>query len=129
MKPAAPSGVRSTTLLNGSGDSSIAWTKTSDAEVEAMITKKMAEGITFFIVKPRIFGIFPAGKTKAKSVAEAMKGRALSVRDEDFAKLIADGVVELVKRPEGGEYDGEIVRDPKVAARSHTVAVGARAGG
>lgn len=120
---------RSLTMLNGSGDSSLTWTEESDSVMETLIAKKMAEGVTFFIVKPRVFGVIPAGRKKAESVEEAMKGRSLSVRDQDFAKVIADGVAQLAKRPEGGEFEGEIVRDPKVAVRRHTVGVGARAGG
>lgn len=120
---------RSLTLLNGSGDSSIAWSEENDAVMEKIIAKKMAEGVSFFIVRPKILGLIPAGKRKAKSVDDAMKGRAVSVRDRDFASVISDGTAHLVKRPEGGTHEGTITRDPKRAARSHTVAVGAMAGG
>ncbi len=129
MEANAPQPTRSTPVLNGSGDSSITWTEENDEVMEKVIAKKMAEGVSFFIVKPRLFGVIPTGRKKASSVDEAMRGRALSVRDADFAAVIADGSAQLAKRPEGGNYEGQIVRDAKIAARSHTVAVGARAGG
>lgn len=129
MQAQDPQPTRSTTVLNNSGDSSITWTEENDEVMEKVIAKKMAEGVSFFVVKPRLFGVIPTGRKKAASIEEAMRGRALSVRDADFAAVIADGSAHLARRPDGGEYQGELVRDPKVAARSHTVAVGARAGG
>lgn len=54
---------RATTILNQSGDTTIVWTEDRDDEMVEIIRKKMAEGITFFVIEPRFFGLLPAKKT------------------------------------------------------------------
>ena len=66
---------RALTILNETGDTTIVWTDDRDAEMEAIIAKKMAEGITFFIIVPRFYGLLPPKKTKLTDAADASKHR------------------------------------------------------
>jgi hypothetical protein len=120
---------RCTTLLNLSGDSTIAWDESGDAMMEGLIRKKMAEGVTFFVVKPSRIPFLPKRKVAAGSVEEAVAGRSVSVGDADFAEILKGGYAAVVARPPGEFEATEIVTDPKVAARSQTVGVRAMAGG
>lgn len=43
---------RSMTLINGTGDTTIAWTEDADEKMKAAIQEKLDQGYTFFITKP-----------------------------------------------------------------------------
>lgn len=116
--------LRSVTMLNQSGDTTIAWTEDRDSEMEAIIAKKMAEGVTFFITEPR------AGlRTKLKNVKDARKHRALAIPDEDFATFVATGAGDAVETPKEPVKKSRISRNPKEIAKSQSVGVKQMRGG
>ena len=121
--------VRSTTLLNECGDTTIIWTEEDDEKWEAIIAKKMKEGVTFFIVEPRFFGLLPAKRTQITNAKQALKHRAITIPDEDIAKLVESGAGEAVSSPDASIKSTGITRDPKEAAKSQTVGVKPRKGG
>lgn len=47
----------SITFFNFSGDITITWTADQEENILRMVQKKMEEGYTFLIVKPRLFGL------------------------------------------------------------------------
>lgn len=121
---------RALTFLNERGDTTISWTEDRDAEMEEIIRKKMAEGVTFFVVEPRR-GKRPNATRgdKLADAAEARKQRALVVPDEDLARFVGSGSGEAVSTPQESVKNEKISRDPKEVAKSHSVAVKPRRGG
>lgn len=128
-KTGPESAPRALTILNQSGDTTIVWTEDRDDEMEAIIAKKMAEGITFFTIEPRFFGLLPSKKTKLQDAAEARKHRALSIPDDDFAQFVESGSGDAVKTPRGSVAGAMIERDPKKVAKSQSVGVRQMKGG
>lgn len=127
---------RMLTMLDESGDTTITWNADRDEEMEATIAKKMAEGVTFYILPPPrapgTRGRKPAPKP-LKNPAKAREHRALSVKDEDFAKLVSAGTADVAPRSEaeGALASGEVRRakTAKEVASGRSVATRARAGG
>ena len=68
--------MRATTIMGEQGDVTIVWTEDEDDKMEAIIAAKMAQGVVFFIVEPRFFGLLPAKKTELTDAALARKHRA-----------------------------------------------------
>lgn len=120
---------RALTMLNQSGDTTIVWTDDRDDEMEAIIAKKMAEGVTFFTIEPRFFGLLPSKKTRLTDAAEARKHRALSIPDEDFAQFVQSSGADAVKTPAAPVAGAMIERDPKKVAKSQSVGVKPMKGG
>jgi hypothetical protein len=90
---------RALTMLNESGDTTILWDEDRDDEMEAIIAKKMEEGVAFFIIEPRFFGFLPPKRTPLQRAEDARKHRALSIPDADFARFVESGAGEAVKTP------------------------------
>mgnify|MGYP001553514222 CR=1 FL=1 len=120
---------RALTMLNESGDTTIVWTEDRDDEMEAIIAKKMAEGVTFFTIEPRFFGLLPSKKTELKNAQDARQHRALAIKDEDFAKFVESGGGDAVKTPAASVSGAMIERDPKKVAKSQSVGVRQMKGG
>lgn len=120
---------RALTLLNESGDTTIVWTEDRDAEMEEIIRRKMAEGITFFVIEPRFLGLLPPKRTRLEDPARAREHRALSIPDPDFAKFVSGGAGEAVKTPSGRARTTKVSRDPAEVARSESVGVKPMRGG
>lgn len=116
--------LRATTLLNAAGDTTIAWTEDRDAEMEAIIARKMAEGVTFFVIEPR------AGlRSKLQSPGDALRHRALAIPDEDFARFVDAGSGEAVPTPKAPVKRARISRSAKEVASSQSVGVRQMQGG
>lgn len=123
---------RSLTILNMSGHSTLTWSPKNDAMMRDLIERKLREGWAFWILKPRAGGLLGERRVKVRSLEEAMKGRSLSLDDEDFAKLIMEGGVQLVttpERPEGWTNDAVQSRDPASIAASNAIGVRNMSGG
>lgn len=120
---------RSLTLLNERGDTTISWTEDRDDEMEAIIRKKMAEGITFFIVKRGRGQSLTARGDKLEAASDARKQRALVIPDEDLAKFVGSGAATVTKATDAPIESSEISRDTKKVARSRSVGVKQRRGG
>lgn len=120
---------RATTILNEVGDTTIVWTDDRDGEMETIIARKMEQGITFFIIEPRFFGLLPAKKTPLKDPGEARKHRALAIPDEDFATFVADGKGDAVATPSEPTRGSRLSRSAKEIAGSQSVGVRQAKGG
>lgn len=120
---------RALTMLNESGDTTIVWTDDRDEEMEAIISKKMAEGVAFFTIEPRFFGLLPSKKTPLAHARDARLHRALSIPDQDFAKFVESGSGEAVKTPTAAVSGAKIERNPKTVAKSQSVGVKPMKGG
>lgn len=116
-------------MLNESGHTMISWTDDLDDEMEKIVEKKMAEGVTFFTIEPRFFGLLPSKKTRLTDAAEARKHRALSIPDEDFARFVESDGAAAVKTPAAPVAGAMIERDPKKVAKSQSVGVKPMKGG
>lgn len=123
---------RSLTLFDRSGDTTIAWDEERDAEIRAVIEKKMAEGVRFFIVKPRLGGLVKPKKEEITDVKQ-IENNAVSIADEDFIKLMSansTGIVPVDSKKETTEI--EVVRAAKTATEvstNHSIGVRPLAGG
>ena len=120
---------RSLTLLNESGDQVITWSEDRDAEIEAIIERKMAAGMVFYIVEPRAWGLFPPKKTELQKFGDALKHRALSIRDADFAAFVGEGKADVVSAPASPIKTVRRGKTAKEVASSDSVGVNQRRGG
>lgn len=114
---------RTTTFLNECGDTTISWSEDRDAEMEAIIEKKMAEGVTFFIVERS------GARMKLTSAGDARKHRALAIPDEDLRKFVEAGSGEATAAPTEPVRKSKVSRSAKEVAKSTSVAVKQRRGG
>lgn len=120
---------RALTILNEAGDQTIVWTEDRDDEMVDIIRKKMEQGIIFFIIEPRFFGLLPSKKTRLDNPDEARKHRALAIRDEDFARFVGEGHGDMVRTPEAPVNTVKQSRSPKEVAKSQSVGVKPMKGG
>lgn len=132
---------RALTMLNTQGDVTITWDEDDDDRMEALIAKKMAEGVTFFIIEPRLGGGAPK-KTRLASAADAHEHRALQVKDADLATFVggapADGdkpaiapaaTADVIKTPDKPVTTRRRAKTAKEAASSESVGVQPMRGG
>lgn len=120
---------RSLTMLNETGDTTIVWDEDQDDAMEAIIAKKMAAGMSFFIVEPRFFGLMPPKRTPLKHPDEARKHRALSIKDEDLSRFVSDGAGDVAPTPPGEVKTVRRAKTAKEAASAQTVGVKPLKGG
>lgn len=117
---------RTMILLNDLGHVEIAWTSESDEAMRAVIEKKMAEGVKFFIMKPilpSILGDRLHRQKRLKTMDELVQQR-ITVKDKDVEDLFATGKVSLYRRDSGGTVEtGARVTSAAEAARSSVVGV------
>lgn len=111
-------------MPNRLGDTTIAWTDDQDAEMEAIIQKKMDAGCSFFIIEPRM-----GTRKKLKHAADASKYRHLAIPDEDLAAFVGAGKGEAVRTPEKPAKTVRKAKTAKEAAGAETVAIQPRRGG
>ena len=121
--------IRATTILNQRGDTTIVWTEDRDEEMVEIIRKKMAEGVTFFVIEPRFFGMLPPKKTKLRAAEDALEKRALAIPDEDFLRFVESGAGQAVKTPDARVTGARVERDPKKVAATQSVGVKQMKGG
>lgn len=117
-------GLRAMTMLNSTGDTTLAWSEEADDEMEALIQKRMDAGCVFFIIDSRL-----GTRTKLKKATDAHKHRHLAVGDEDFAKLFGEGKVEAIKTPNVPAKIKGKAKTAKEVAKNETVGIQPRAGG
>lgn len=119
---------RSLTLLNGFGDVTIVWDESSDDAIEEIVRKKMAEGVTFFIVEPVAGGLAAPRRTEVTDPAAIRERRAVVVDDADLGAFVSMGLGGLQKT-EGRRKTVRKAKEPKEVAKGRSVAVKPRAGG
>lgn len=129
------------TWLNMTGDVTITWDKHNEAAILALIEAKMADGFSFFIVKPRFFGLLGTKKVSVSSIAEIRKAGKVVATDDSIAASVLkldDAAVESVVKKghatllKGTSVPKETVRRAKTAAevlQHQTVAIRPIVGG
>ncbi len=119
--------MRALTMLNERGDTTISWTPDRDDEMEALIEKKMQEGVTFFIIADR--GL----RWPLKEAGDAKHHRHLAIPDEDFRKFVeagqAAGTSDAVPTPSEPVKSVRKAKTAKEVATGHSVGVRQRRGG
>lgn len=88
--------------LNQYGDITIAWDEDAHEEMLPVIERQMEAGMTFWEVTPRLGGIIPPKKNKLSSVDDINDERILSMKDDDFFKLVADGLASAIEPKKEG---------------------------
>lgn len=98
--------------------------------MRALIARKMALGVTFYVIAPRKSTRGRAPKPKvAKDVDAAMKHRALSIPDADFCKFVLDGHGRCVQTPTEPARTIKRAKTADEVASGHAVGVAPRRGG
>lgn len=127
--------MRSLTMLDETGDTTLTWEEPEDAAMLRIIEAKMAAGVTFYLIpqrKPGQRGRVAAPKPLVKS-ADALKHRALAIKDADFSKFVLEGKGRAVLSAELTPIDKSQpvtrAKSAKEVASGHSVGVRQRAGG
>lgn len=127
--------MRSLTMLDETGDTTLTWEEPEDEAMLRIIEAKMAAGVTFYIIpqrKPGQRGRVAGPKPLVKS-ADALKHRSLAIKDADFSKFVLEGRGRAVLSAELTPIDKSQpvtrAKSAKEVASGHSVGVRARAGG
>ncbi len=112
------------TFLNEMGDTTIAWSEDRDDDMEALIQKKMDEGVTFFLIEPRM-----GTRTPLKRPSDANRHRQLAIPDADFAAFVGEGKGDVVTTPAKPIKTRGRAKIAKEVAKGESVAVKQRHGG
>jgi hypothetical protein len=87
------------TLLNGSGDTTIAWDDSEDESMRELIEEKMKEGWSFFIITPRLGGLLPPKKKPLLSMRQLDQDeRSIGLDGAKLVNLLKSGKVRSVER-------------------------------
>lgn len=116
--------LRAFTMLNEDGDTTLAWTEDMDDAMEQIIQKKMDAGVTFFIIDPRL-----CTRQPLKRASDAARHRMLAVRDEDLAKFVGEGTVDVIKTPDQPATVKRKAQTAREVVENETVGVTPRRGG
>lgn len=120
--------MRSMTMLDQTGDTTIVWDEDTEKALMPIIEKKMREGVVFYLIKPRKLSFLPPKKVKAKKIEEIQKAGAVSINDEALSDLFQKGMITTGK----GDQEIEVIKRAESAnevASSHSVAVRPQRGG
>lgn len=122
---------RCLTMLNESGDTTIEWDESEDDAMRQIIEKKMAAGVAFYIIAKRKPGQKGrvAGPKLLKNTEDAMKHRALSIKDDDFSKFVLEGKGRAVVTSPEPVQTVRRARTAKDVASNHSVGVRPMRGG
>jgi hypothetical protein len=122
---------RALTLLNESGDTTIEWPPENDDEMVKIIERKMAVGVSFYIIAQRKPGQRGrvAGPKLLKNPADALKHRALSIKDEDLSKFVLEGKGTVVPTSREPAQTIKRAKTAREVATGHSVGVQPRRGG
>lgn len=137
VTPLAPS----ITWLNWSGDVTITWDENSRESIEHLVEQKMAEGYSFFILKPRMLSFLGDKRIKVKGLGDLKQAKGLvltdeqvrnlaeSVGDPEVAQVLAKSQATLVKAPEGTQQTVRRATTVREITQHQTIAVRPIAGG
>jgi hypothetical protein len=122
--------MRGLTMLNEQGDVTIVWDEADDDRMEAIIAKKMEQGIQFFVIEPRLGGLAQPAKRPLRSADSARDHRALSIRDEDLAAFVGESdTAAVVKTPPKPVRSVRKAKTAKEVAKGESVGVRPMRGG
>lgn len=86
----------SITFLNMTGDVTISWDAQNEEAILALVQQKMDAGFSFFILKPRVGGLFGNKKVELTQIEQARKAGSIVVPDKLADTIIAQlGDAEL----------------------------------
>jgi len=122
---------RTLTILNERGDTTLTWQPDQDAVMEEIITKKLAAGVTFYIIAKRKAGQ-RGTVAKPKKLTDASKAhahRCLSIPDADFSKFVLEGKGEAIPTPSEPVETVRKAASAKDVASNDSVGVKPRRGG
>lgn len=125
--------MRSLTMLNESGDTTITWEPENDAAMLEIIERKMAAGVSFFVV-PMTKSGSPDRRRKPvriEAAEQARVARSVSIPDADLAKFVSDGLGDVASSPTQPLSKSAVrrARTAKEAVQNHTVGVAPRRAG
>lgn len=110
---------RSMTMLNSTGDTTIAWTEDADEKMKAAIQAKIDKGYVFFITKPKN----PEWMKRVKTAAD-IKNREVLVLDDDMAKIFEGFDVGATREKfEESVETQKISRDPEEISRATSMVI------
>lgn len=127
----------SITFLNMTGDITISWDARNEEAILALVEKKMKEGYSFFILKPRVFGLLGNKKVPVTSLQQAREAGSVMMADQaaegvlaklddaDLEAAVAAGKANVVRRTSSSSLDTarrartarEVVQNPSVGVR------------
>jgi len=135
------------TLLNGTGDITVAWEEKDAEKIKKMIEHKMAQGCVFFILEKRPAFLSAFGKKKVyikdikqlrnknsvtfktKNCAEDIIDKRFNLGDPQVKELFKEGSVAIGRVP-ASDYDTTgIAQSPDEVLNNHTVATNKLVGG
>jgi hypothetical protein len=127
------------TLLNSTGDVTITWDEKEEASIFALVEAKMKEGYSFFILKPRRFGLPGHTKALVENVESLKDANHVVVPDDlvqhivkkalgdrDVEKVVQGGQAKLVSADSRQRGDLDTVRrttSAKEVVKHQTVAI------
>lgn len=123
---------RSLALMGDEGHLTFVWEESDDEKIIPAIEQKMKEGVSFFIVEPRFFGLLPAKHTELSKASDAKKQRALAVKDAGMAAFLsAAASADVVPEPNRGKEMKAVKRaeTAEEVAKGHSVGVKPKKGG
>ena len=118
---------RSLILLNESGDLEITWGPQNDEKMRAVIEKKMAEGVRFFIMKPLIGNFIPV-RSKMTNMNQ-LKDARVTIRDADIEDMFKAGDVSLYRNSGANVETTGVAKTADQVIQNRTVGVRALQGG
>lgn len=113
----------SITFLNETGDVTITWDDESEAEVKALVAKKLKEGYTFFTVKRRMLVL----STKSKlGISDVVSAKSIKMDDDAYAQMkksLSEEELSLLKNNSLLQATGDADVSVLVAAQKAALAL------
>jgi hypothetical protein len=78
----------SITWLNMTGDISVTWDEENRDAVIALVEAKLQEGYSFFILKPRFFGLFGQAKQPVTSIDQVKAAGSVVIPDSEAKRIL-----------------------------------------
>ncbi|MBY0561484.1 hypothetical protein [Hyphomicrobium sp.] len=122
-------GLRALTTPNAEGDTTIVWEAENDDAMLPIIEKKMKEGVTFFILEPRLEGRAMPAKVKVTAIDQVKDKRAVVIPDEDLAAFVSAGKGAAIPTPDTKARAVRRAKSPREVVQNESIAARPIAGG
>lgn len=104
------------TFLNMSGDVTICWDDSNKDRIRELVTQKMAQGYSFFVLTPRAIPFLPRKKTRLTNPRQLDSAVGVVVTDDVVEAIVGNlGDTDV----EAAVKSGAAVLAPAPATRSH----------
>lgn len=91
------------TWLNMSGDVTIVWDASNREKILELVRQKMAQGYSFFILKPRLIPIFGNKKVPLTKASQLRDAVGVVVRDDQVSTIVGQlGDKDVASAVQGG---------------------------